>query len=282
MRSQHNPLRKFLTFSLFFFVALALSAAGDVISPEDEMADAQEQAPLPASLDGGKAVADSLYAAGAFKQAAEHYAALADSTMSTDIYYNLGNAEYKQKHYAKAVLAYERALWIDADNEDAQYNISLVRTRLTDRFSKPSEMFFISWFRTWISSHSVAHWTKLSFAWLAVFFAFLILYFVGSRIWLRKTGFFLAIFCFVCFLTTSAFAAVQRYNYYNNTDAVILADETTLYASPSESSKNLQTLHEGTTVTLDDMHEKGWVLVTLPDGRTGWLKDTGYEMVAKF
>lgn len=282
MRSQHNPLRKILTFSLFFFVALALSAASDVISPEDEIADAQEQAPLPASLDGGKAVADSLYAAGAFKQAAEHYAALADSTMSTDIYYNLGNAEYKQKHYAKAVLAYERALWIDADNEDAQYNISLVRTRLTDRFSKPSEMFFISWFRTWISSHSVAHWTKLSFAWFAVFFAFLILYLVGSRIWLRKTGFFLAIFCFVCFLTASAFAAVQRYNYYNNTDAVILADETTLYASPSESSKNLQTLHEGTTVTLDDMHEKGWVLVTLPDGRTGWLKDTGYEMVAKF
>lgn len=221
-----------------------------------------------------KTVADSLYAAKQYADAATLYETLADSLESSEIYYNLGCAEYKQKHYGRAILAYERALRIDPDNADAQYNITLVRTRTADRFADPSEMFFISWFRTWVNSHSVGHWTAWSFVWIIAFFVGLILYFLARRMWLRKAGFFFAIFCALAFVLATVFAIVQRVNFANNTDAVILVDEVQLYSSPSTSSKQIRALHEGTTVTVNEVSKDGWLLVELPDGNEGYLNNS--------
>lgn len=227
----------------------------------------------PAQQVADKAVADSLYESKNYAAAAEQYALLADSLEAPDVYYNLGNAEYKLKHYAQAVLAYERALRLDPDNEDAQYNVTLVRTRLADRFARPSEMFFFSWLRTWVGAHSVGHWTLWSFFWLAASFLFLILYITRVRMWLRKTGFFAALFCFLCFLVTTTFALVQRATFSSDSAAIVLADEVQLYASPTTSSKAVRVLHEGTRVEILDATKDGWLQVELFDGNTAFLKN---------
>lgn len=275
--------RVFLAFFLSLFAALSMNAADSSTSSEQANTDAASaSATSPrAAAAVSKVAADSLYAGKHYAEAAEMYGLLADSIVSEELYYNQGNAEFKQKHYAKAVLAYERALRIAPDNKDAQYNIALVRTRLLDRFSKPSEMFFISWVRDWVTSHSVAHWTLLSFMWVVWFFLCLILYFMASRMWLRKTGFFAAAFCIVCFIATTVFAGVQRYRFVNNTDAVIMASEVQLYASPTASSKLVNTLHEGTTVTVIERQGKDWLQVELPDATEGWMQAKGYELVNK-
>lgn len=220
-----------------------------------------------------KSTADSLYAAKQYEAAAKQYAVLADSLQSADLYYNLGNAQYKLKQNALAVLAYERALRLDPDNEDAQYNLALVRTNLADRFSKPSEMFFVSWFRSWVTTHSVGHWTWLSFLWIVLFFVALILYFIGPRMWQRKSGFFVTIFCLLCFLLTTIFAIVQRCKFSNNSDAIIMVEEVQLFTSPSASSKQIRLLHEGTKVSIHDLTKDGWLLVELPDASEGYLKN---------
>lgn len=221
-----------------------------------------------------KSTADSLYAAHQYEAAAQQYAVLADSLQSAELYYNLGNAQYKLKQNAQAVLAYERALRLDPDNEDAQYNLALVRTNLADRFSKPSEMFFISWFRSWVTSHSVGHWTWLSFFWILLFFAGLILYFVGPRMWQRKIGFFAAIFCLLCFLLTTIFAIVQRSKFSHCADAIIMVEEVQLFSSPSGSSKQVRLLHEGTKVTIHDLTKQGWLYVELPDASEGYIHNS--------
>lgn len=267
--------RVLLAFFFSLFAVLAVSAADDVDANGASASSASS------AKEVSKAAADSLYVGKHYAEAAEIYGLLADSIESAELYYNQGNAEFKQKHYAKAVLAYERALRIDPDNEDAQYNIALVRTRLLDRFSKPSEMFFVSWTRDWVTSHSVAHWTLIGFLWVVIFFVFLILYFTASRMWLRKVGFFAAIFSAVCFIVTTVFACVQRYRFVNNTDAVIMASEVQLYASPTESSKLVNTLHEGTTVTVLERQGKEWLQVELPDATEGWMQAKGFELVNK-
>lgn len=262
---------------VLLFAALSLNAAPASSDVESGAAVAGKDAAVATRVD--KATADSLYAAKQYPEASDLYRLLADSIESTDVYYNLGCAEYKQKHYGRAVLAFERALRIDPDNDDAQYNITLVRTQVEDRFAEPSEMFFISWFRTWVASGSVGHWTLLSFVWLVAFFGCTILYFVGRRLLLRKAGFFTAIFCALAFVLTTVFAIVQRSAYANNSDAVIMADEVQLYSSPSTSSKLLRTIHEGTTVTVLDVQKGGWMLVELPDATEGYLNHSQIEFV---
>lgn len=258
-----------------FVAALCGNAANDVINPAAPGSVEKSAVSSSSASDPhfvlNKATADSLYAQKQYAEAAKQYALLADSVESSNLYYNLGNAEYKQKNYAQAVLAYERALRIDPDNDDAQYNLALVRTRLADRFSKPSEMFFISWFRTWVSSHSVQTWTSMSYVWFLGIFVCLILYIIGKRMWLRKTGFFAAIFCVLAFLSTTIFAIIQRHAFSSDSDAVVMVDEVELYSSPTTSSKKMRTLHEGTVVAVTDIIKDGWLQVQLPDGQTGYL-----------
>lgn len=227
------------------------------------------------------ATADSAYAAKKFTAAAELYATLSDSTHSADAYYNLGNAEFRLKHYPQAVLAYLRALREDPAHDDARYNLSIVRTRLTDRFSKPSEMFFVSWLREFVTTRSVSDWVCYGQLWLILFFVGLGGYYISNRLALRKIGFFFAFFCVLCSLTSHGFAFYQRYLYYHNSEAVIIADEIQLYGSPTRSSKALQKIHEGTTVCILAASGKDWLHVQLPDGNEAYMPVQGYECVVK-
>lgn len=231
--------------------------------------------------------ADSAYLAKNYKAAAAGYASVSDSIECADIYFNLGNAEFRLKHYPEAVLAYLRALRVDPGHDDARYNLAIVRSRLTDRFVKPSEMFFISWMRDWCNHQSVSHWVGWSIVWLILFFAALAVYMVGGKMWIRKTGFFSSLLMLLCFVTATVFAVMQRMSYTDNKEAVIFAPSVPLFASPSTSSKEVMTIHKGTTVEVIGRDHTGsqshtpWLQVMLPDGRTCWMQTKEYVPVAK-
>ena len=61
-------------------------------------------------------------------------------------------------NYGKAVLNYQRALRIDAANEDAEFNLELTQTKLTDHFEAPAGIVFISWFKSLINSRNSDTW----------------------------------------------------------------------------------------------------------------------------
>lgn len=271
-------------FLLFFIV---LSFAAQVSATEQKEAPAENDSTAVADTLVNKALADSAYLQKHFLEASEIYQAKIDEilaegkTPAADLFYNLGNAEYRLIHFPQAILNYLRALRIDPGHEDARYNVALVRTRIADRFAKPSEMFFISWFKDWVSTRSTEHWVMWSMIWLVALFAVLALYYIPRRIWIRKIGFFGALASIIAFAVATIFAAVQRYAYYHNDEAVVTADEIQLYGSPTNSSKKVRMLHEGTTVSLLDSHTKGWQQVSLPDGVEGWIPDSGVERVVK-
>lgn len=259
----NTPLHRFASILFSLFAALTLSAA---VSADIDAAEV-------------KFAADSAYTDRHYVQAAQQYALLADSLESADLYYNLGNAEFRLKHFPQAVLAYQRALRIDPGHDDARYNLEIVRTRLEDRFSKPSEMFFISWVREWVTSRSVETWSGWSLLWLVLFFAGLAFYYVGGRMWLRKCGFFAALLFAIFFIFVTVFSFIQRYRYYHDNDAVVIADEVQLYASPTKSSKKLQQIHGGTTFEILDTPTEKWLNIALPDGSEAYMPATGYKKV---
>ena len=64
---------------------------------------------------------------------AQDYAAAATSfaqTTSADGLYNLSNALARQQQYEKAIKAYDQAITLDTDNEDARFNKQLVEKLL--------------------------------------------------------------------------------------------------------------------------------------------------------
>lgn len=66
-------------------------------------------------------------ASGDFEKAAECFRETAGKTLSAGAFYNLGNAEWQCDHFGEAVLAWERALWIDPYHAAAKSNLRLAR-----------------------------------------------------------------------------------------------------------------------------------------------------------
>lgn len=243
---------------------------------------------LPASVQPTVEQADSAFLAGNYEAAASLYSAAIDSlrkagaTPSSDIYYNLGNALYRQNIYPAAVLSYLRALRVDPGNSDAAGNLDIVRSRLTDHFTPPSEMFFISWMRDTIRSRSVEQWTGYSLWFIMGFFIFTALYLFARRMALRKTGFTLSALALLACILAVGFACMQRYSYHHNLQAVLFDAEAKVYTSPTANSQSFLTIHEGCTLLVgEETATKGWIHITLPDEREGWMRDKGYRRVAE-
>ena len=64
------------------------------------------------------------------------------------LYYNLGNAYYKCKEPAKAVLWYERALRLSPNNEDIQHNIAFVNQSFVDKIDVLPSLFLVRWWNS--------------------------------------------------------------------------------------------------------------------------------------
>lgn len=225
-----------------------------------------------------KADADSAYQNKDYAKAIALYEELVRQTPSSDLYYNMGNAYFRQDQIGQAVLAYERALHFNPEHKDARHNIELVRSRLTDRFPSSSSFFAVGW-TSWITSKNVTTWVAWSLLWAVLTIVLSLLYRLSYHLWLRKIGFFGAILTLVCFLLATTFAFLQRQAFYNNSRAVVMVESATTYNSPTENSTPSRTLHTGTTVNVLEHFGKTWVQIELPDGKIVWIKSDVIEDV---
>src|SRR4051812_5099259 len=72
--------------------------------------------------------ANQLYEKGKFEHARAAYETVAASGGRTaNLFFNLGNAEYRLGHAGRAALDYERALALDPAHPEARMNLNLVR-----------------------------------------------------------------------------------------------------------------------------------------------------------
>src|ERR1700761_9587590 len=74
--------------------------------------------------------ADADYAAGKFSGAIKVYESIVVSRQWTpSLFYNLGNAYFRQDDFGRAILNYERALVLDPGHAEARANLQLARDR---------------------------------------------------------------------------------------------------------------------------------------------------------
>jgi tetratricopeptide (TPR) repeat protein len=194
-----------------------------------------------------------------------------DQLVSADLYYNLGNAYYKNREIASAILYYEKALKWDPNHEDARHNLQLANQKTVDKIESIPELFLYRWWKSIFNLFNASQWaglTVLLFFLMAVGFG---IYFLGSSVSMRKAGFVMAlislgagIFCWFLANRQHTYLEAERYG-------VIMAPTVNINSSPSSGSSRLFVLHEGTRVRLEEQTE-GWYEISLPNGNTGWIK----------
>ena len=93
-------------------------------SAEEASEVTSDEASAPATAELIWEVANAAYNEGRFATAAENYEAiLAQGQHSAKVYFNLGNAYFKQDDLAHAILYYHRALRLEPADEDIRHNL---------------------------------------------------------------------------------------------------------------------------------------------------------------
>ena len=226
-----------------------------------------------------KADADSAYVRGEYQQAIKAYETLLQKGGSADLYYNLGNAYYRTENMTQAVLNYERALLLSPSDRDIRFNLQMARSKTIDKIVPEQEMFFVTWYRSLVNLASVDGWARTALISLALAIVLALVYLFSDRIWLRKVGFFGAIFLLVLFAGSNLFAHQQKQQLVHRRGAIITAPAVNVKSTPAKNGTDLFILHEGTKVTITDDSMKEWREIRLADGKEGWIERSQLELI---
>ena len=193
--------------------------------------------------------ANSAYADGRYDEAAAMYEALLAETPSAQIYYNLGNARFKQGELAQSILNYERALRLKPHYPDAQYNLAFAQSKITDNIEE-HDFFLSAWARTVRNSLSERTWIILSVSLFILALVGILLFLLGREPWLRKTAFHIAWVALLFSLVTGLNAGSLHQRDTLRNEAIITQGIVNAKSSPDRSGTDLFTVHEGTKVTI--------------------------------
>lgn len=213
----------------------------------------------------------TLYSEGNFSGAAEQWEKMVYSGYTSyELFYNLGNAYFKDGSIAAAILYYEKALLIRPFNEDVKYNLEIARTYITDSFETVPELFLLRWYRMVSLIFHSNIWAVISLVLFIGALGLLLAYLLSSRIRVKKISFLAAL----AFLLISGLSI--SLSYQNNIlktkkqSAIIFSPAVTGKSSPDKSGKDLFLIHDGTKVKIED-EVGGWYEVRLSDGNVGWI-----------
>ena len=277
--------RLILTLVLLFGVA-SLPAQ----EPADSLAAAEQPVQAPDSVGESPVVeaftpdqlwdrANTAYINGDYHTAIATYGELLDRGYSSaKLYFNLGNACFKEGETGRAILCYHRALRLAPGNDDIRYNLSVAEARTKDNIEQIPEFFLTEWMRGVRHTMSCTAWSILSLAALVCALALFLTYLLAQRLPLRKTGFYGTLVAAAAFMLTSWFAVGERREMLDDTQAVVMTASTAVKSSPDKSSTDLFVLHEGTKVTVTDRLDD-WCEVVIADGKKGWLERSKIEVI---
>lgn len=223
--------------------------------------------------------ANTAYINADYHAAIELYGELLSRNLSSaKLYYNLANACFKDGLTGRAILYYHKALRLAPGNDDIRYNLSVAEARAKDRIEAIPAFFLTEWVRAARSVMSCTAWSIFSLVALVLALGLFLLYLLAPRLALRKAGFYGTILAGVLFVLTTSFAAGERREMLDDTQAVVMAASTAVKSSPDKAATDLFVLHEGTLVTISSRLE-GWCEITIADGKKGWLEAKTIETI---
>jgi tetratricopeptide (TPR) repeat protein len=223
--------------------------------------------------------ANALYAQGNFEAAIQQYEMITQiQGISPELYYNLGNAYYRNGQLGKAILNYNRALLIAPHYNDARFNLSIAQQKVVDNVDVTSTFFLVQWVNNLGDLLPSNQWAMLSLAaFLLTLIMGLLYLFARSRYW-RKISFNVAVFMLILSLISVGCAEKQSHKVMDSTGGIITDKSVTAKDTPSLNAKDMFVLHEGTKVTIRDAIS-GWTEVELPDGNAGFIPSTSIEKI---
>lgn len=223
--------------------------------------------------------ADDEYAKGNYQQAIKDYQEILKTGVSSEIYYNLGNAYYRTDNITQALLAYERALQLSPGDNDIRFNLQYARSKTIDKITPETEMFFVTWYNSLVNLTSVDRWANTAIVSIVMALLLILVFLFAPQMWARKSGFYGSAVFLLLFAFANLFAFQQKHELETKQGAIVIAPTVNVKKTPAASGTDVFVIHEGTRVDITDRGMKQWRGIKLADGREGWLKTSQIEEI---
>lgn len=195
-----------------------------------------------------------------------------------EVYFNLGNAYYKNGNLGASMLYFEKALLQDPGNDDVLHNIRVVRARTRDRVEPIPLLFFVRWW----NEIKNGFLPKTFFVWSVLLLwalaGALFVFFGYRRVLLRRIALTASLLTGVLFLLSVTLYTSRLEQLTGHRGAIIMPDEVTVRSTPDASGVDSFTIHEGLKVEIldsrDDMYR-----IRLADGKNGWIPRAAAERI---
>jgi tetratricopeptide (TPR) repeat protein len=219
--------------------------------------------------------ANRAYADGDYQLALDLYSKIIeDKIESGEVYFNMGNAHFKMNNIGLSMLYYEKArLYLEGDPALEQ-NIRLTQLRVVDKIDAVPILFLEEW---WTALLNLFSYNTL--LWLTLFLFTLLIVLIITQLFLnrrylrRLIWIFSAVFFVAFFISVSQIIEIE-----NTKSGIILEDKVSVVSEPNLDGTEVFILHEGTKVSVN-RELNDWLEISIPDGKTGWLKTTSIGFI---
>lgn len=223
--------------------------------------------------------ANEYYRKGDYEKALSIYEQILNNGyVSSELYYNIGNAYHKLENIPAAILYYERAKRLSPSDEDIDFNLKLSNLRVVDKIDPIPKFFVIEWWYSISNTFNSEKWSMMAIISSWIFVLTVIVFRLINILFLRKLMIPVIIISIISILLTFLFSYTQ-YRYENDkTIGIIFAQNVSVKSSPDEAGTDLFVIHEGVKVKiLDSLNE--WRKIKLADGKVGWIPINSIEII---
>lgn len=223
--------------------------------------------------------ANDAYAMGEFDSAINNYKLIEKAGYaSSGLYYNMGNAYFKQGAKSKAILYYEKALKLDPSNGDIEANLEIAKMNTLDKIDTLPEFILTTWIKDLRNTMSSNRWGYTAIVLLAITALLMIGYNFAPSTRQRKIAFILACLSLLLSIFSILFAANLRAKAKSEDFAIIMTPVSNIKSAPNATGNNLFILHDGAKIEI--LEQVGtWSRIELSDGRQGWMLTGDMEVI---
>ncbi|MFH0867632.1 MAG: tetratricopeptide repeat protein [Bacteroidota bacterium] len=214
-----------------------------------------------------------------YQQAIECYEKIISNGFeSSELYYNLGSAYFRQEDYPSSILYFEKAKKLDPGDEDIIHNLKMANTKILDKIEKIPDFFLIHWWKTLINIFSFNTWAITGIAFMMFALSFFGFYLFSTILRRRKLAFWTSLIIFL-FMILSFLSAQSQYSSATSAkNAIIFTPSVTVKSSPDINSTDLFVIHEGTKVRVTD-NIGDWSEIKIANGSVGWVNTSVFKTI---
>jgi tetratricopeptide (TPR) repeat protein len=219
------------------------------------------------------------YRSGDFAAAERAYRTLVDGGIEDGaVYYNLGNACFKQKKLGEAIYFWEKARRRAPGDSDVTENLQFASLFLVDRLVVPQDPFPLRLLERAVHLFTFSGESNIVLGLFVTVNLLLGLSFLVRRprftFWML-TGICVAAFLLILFAGSLAWKIHQEKHFRQG---VIVEQKVDIRSGPGTENVTVFTVHEGILVRVKG-ESNGWMQITLPNGWSGWLPGTSLRIL---